>query len=247
MKDRFSKASQNYATFRPTYPTELYDFLLSQTKGRAKAWDVGTGNGQVATVLAEHFQQVEATDISANQLANATQKPNILYSKQRAEETNFPNKTFDLITVAQAIHWFDFEQFYTEVRRTAKPNALLVVIGYGVFAVNPKIDAITIGHLYNEVIHNDWDKERHYIDENYATIPFPFEEIECPKLEMVCEWNFDQLMGYLNTWSGLQNYTARTGTNPLEVLATDLRQAWGNATHHTVRFPILLRIGKIYS
>ena len=125
MKDNFSTQSEQYARFRPVYPAALYDFLLPLAPARTAAWDCATGNGQVAAVLADHFQQVFATDISARQLARAVLKPNLSYAVGAAEQTDFPDAAFDLVTVAQAAHWFDFQRFYPEVRRVLKPGGLL--------------------------------------------------------------------------------------------------------------------------
>ena len=151
MKDNFSDQSNLYQQFRPTYPTELFEWIYQHVSNFDSAWDCGTGNGQIASELAIKFNHFFATDISAQQLANAAILPNITYSKQAAEHTNFANAVFDLITVGQAIHWFDFEKFYTEVKRTAKENALLAVVGYGKFNSEPAIDAI-IESLYTDII-----------------------------------------------------------------------------------------------
>lgn len=174
--------SDKYAKYRPTYPNELFDYLKSIVQNKQTAWDCGTGNGQVAFELAKIFDYVFATDISQSQIDNALQADNILYSVQAAEQTNFDNKQFDLIVVAQAIHWFDFDKFYAEVRRTAKEKALFCVIGYGRLQISEPIDNL-ITDFYTNVIGKYWDKERKYIDENYETIPFPFDEIKAPKFE----------------------------------------------------------------
>ena len=128
---------------------------------------------------------------------------NIRYSLQAAESTDFTNDFFDLIVVAQAIHWFDFEKFYAEVNRTLRKDGLLVVLGYGKLEVSEEIDAI-ITKFYREVIGPFWDKERKYIDENYQTIPFLFDEIKTPKFANIFEWTFEHLIGYLETWSAVK-------------------------------------------
>ncbi len=185
MKDNFSTQSKKYVKYRPAYPLELFDYLNSIILIKKNAWDCGTGNGQIAFELAKTFDKVFATDISQSQISNAIQLDNIEYSVQPAGNTNFPNHLFDLIIVAQAIHWFDFEKFYSEVRRTSKDNALIAVIGYGRIEVSKEIDQI-ITEFYRNVIGSYWDKERRYIDENYETIPFPFEEIQATKFRIEC-------------------------------------------------------------
>ncbi len=241
MKDNFSTHSDQYAKFRPEYPRELFDFIDALNIHKENAWDCGTGNGQVAATLSESFKHVFATDISESQLQNAVQKPNITYSVQAAEQTDFPDNFFDLIVVAQAIHWFDFDQFYREVRRTARANAFLVVTGYGLLRVSEEVDEV-IAHFYNEIIGKYWDKERKYIDENYQTIPFPFEEMAVPEFRNEKEWRFEHLVGYLKTWSAVKHYEKQQGVNPVDVIAEDLKTAWGDAETRKIYFPILLRV-----
>ena len=246
MKDNFSTQSDKYAKFRPTYPSELFDYLNTIVPNKENAWDCGTGNGQVAYELAKNFNNVFATDISQEQLNNARKAENIKYSVQSAENTKFDNCIFDLIVVAQAIHWFDFEQFYKEVKRTSKENAKLCVLGYGIIKISSQIDNI-ITNFYEKVIGKYWDEERKYIDENYQTIPFPFEEIQSPKFENRHEWSLEHLIGYLNTWSAVKHYIKQNNHNPIEELELELKKYWNKGENKEVRFPILLRIGKINS
>src|SRR5689334_1149416 len=114
MKDNFSKQASLYARYRPVYPPELFSFILNHIEKKDSAWDCATGNGQTAKELAKHFDKVHATDISQKQLDQAEQASNIFYSLQAAEQTNFSDNQFDLVTVSQALHWFDFDKFYTE-------------------------------------------------------------------------------------------------------------------------------------
>lgn len=244
-KDNFSSQSDQYAKYRPTYPKEFFNYLNSIVPGKQNAWDCGTGNGQVAHELAKTFDKVFATDISQSQIDHALQANNISYSVQPAESTNFNNHLFDLVIVAQAIHWFDFDRFYAEVRRTAKEHALLCVIGYGRVQISETIDAL-ITNFYTNVIGNYWDKERRYIDENYETIPFPFDEIQTPQFENRHQWSSKHLIGYLNTWSAVKHFIKQNGYNPVEPLRPEIELYWGNAAEKEVVFPLLLRVGKVY-
>jgi len=242
MKDNFSSQSNLYAKYRPTYPNELYNFILANCSNFNSAWDCGTGNGQVAGVLAEYFQEVKATDISEQQLKNAITKQNILYSRQAAEKTNFKNDSFDLITVAQAIHWFNFEEFYKKVERCLKPEGIFAVIGYELFSSNEETNRV-IDELYRDLLGPYWDKERHLLEEGYKTIPFPFKEIETPKISLDLNWSFDDLIGYLKTWSAVKHYENDKGVNPVDILSKELRQAYGECG--VIHYPILLRLGKL--
>lgn len=244
MKDNFSTQSDKYAKFRPTYPSDLFKFLNANVQDKFNAWDCGTGNGQVAYELAKTFDNVFATDISQQQIDNALQAYNILYSVQPAERTYFDNGLFDLIVVAQAIHWFDFDKFYEEARRTAVDNALLCVVGYGKLAIDEQIDGI-ISDFYDNVIGRYWDKERKYIDENYKTIPFPFDEIQNPNLAIIQHWTIEHLIGYLNTWSAVKHFIKENDFNPVAKLKTEIEKFWNNEQIIKVSFPLLMRVGRI--
>lgn len=244
MKDNFSEEADKYARYRPSYPDEFFEFLRTLVPHPENTWDCGTGNGQVAEKLAEIATHVYATDISQTQLEQAVAKSTIIYSRQPAEKTNFENDFFDLIVVAQAVHWFDFEAFYSEVKRTAKNNALLVVMGYGKLSITPELDLV-LDKLYYTVLGEYWDRERKYIDENYQTIPFPFEELPAPDFQNTYTWSFKHLIGYLETWSAVKHYRRQHAKNPIDLVYQELEVAWGKAMHHEINFPLLLRIGKI--
>ncbi|NGM61404.1 class I SAM-dependent methyltransferase [Sphingobacterium sp. SGG-5] len=244
MKDYFSTISDKYARFRPDYPQTIFDFLYPLLKEKQKAWDCGTGNGQVARELAQTFSQVEATDISQSQLRHAHPADNISYSLQPAESTNFDDNSFDLITVAQAVHWFDFEKFNEEVRRVAKPNSIIALIGYELNNITPEVDAV-VRALYTDIIGEYWSFERKYIEDRYQTIPFPFRELETPEITNIKLWSYDSLIGYLHTWSAVKSFMDTKGHNPIDDIEADLKQAWGAAEFRKVNFPIIFRAGRI--
>jgi ubiquinone/menaquinone biosynthesis C-methylase UbiE len=243
MKDNFSKQASEYSKYRPHYPDAMIDYLISFVKNKSKALDVATGNGQVAHKLSTVFEKVYGIDISQNQLDNAISAPNLEYKLESAEKTSFDNQTFDLITVAQAIHWFDFDLFYKEIYRILKPDGIFAVLGYGLFSTNVESDVI-IRNYYYTIIGKYWDEERKYLDENYATIPFPFDEIATDSFENYFTWSFDELMGYLETWSATQHYILKNNSNPLDIIRVELKSSW-QKNDKKVTFPLLLRIGKL--
>ncbi len=243
MKDTFSKLSERYAKFRPSYPREIFDFLLTLVPGRSTAWDCGTGNGQVAVQLAGYFERVFATDISRNQIKLAIQKPNILYSVAPAESTSFADASLDLITVAQAVHWFDFPEFYREADRTLRPNGILAIIGYPAPVFTPAIDELIIEYR-TKIVGPFWDPERRYVDEHYRTIPFPYPDLPTPDFSADFEWDQEQVLGYLSTWSAAQHYFERMGSDPLDPIRDRLRERWGSSRTQDVSFPMLLRVGR---
>ncbi|MCB9290124.1 MAG: class I SAM-dependent methyltransferase [Lewinellaceae bacterium] len=244
MKDNFSEQAAGYARFRPHYPRALYEAIFPLVPRFQRAWDCGTGNGQVALELAGRFKEVEATDLSEKQIRNASAHEHISYSVQAAEEATFPRGYFDLITVAQAIHWFDFGRFYAAVNRVLRTDGLLAVFGYNLPEVEGRAgDAVR--YFYREVVGPYWDPERRYIDEAYLTIPFPFEEIPFPPLEMAYHWNFHQLAGYLKTWSAVKHFERQQGYDPADHFMEELKTAWGEAGERIVRFPIIGRLGRL--
>lgn len=244
MKDYFSANATGYSQFRPSYPDAVIQRIFSLVKGNETALDVATGNGQVAVKLAEYFETVYATDISENQLSKAPKMGNVIYIKAPAEHTAFRDDKFDLITVAQAIHWFDFEAFYREVDRTLKPDGIFAVFGYGFFSTNPESDKL-LWHLYEDIVGPHWFPERNYLTEQYQTIPFPLEELANEKYTMSYNWTFEQLIGYLETWSATANYKkANNNENPIDLIREDLKTSWEKGDKK-VTFPMFLRIGKL--
>lgn len=243
MKDYFSTQSKAYATFRPTYPKELYGFILQHVRNKGNAWDCATGNGQVARYLARYFDKVHATDISQKQLAHAHKKDNIFYSVSSAEKTPFDDSQFDLVTVAQALHWFDRDLFFDEAKRVSKPGAILAVWGYSLLYIDPVLDSL-IMEFYKDVVGPYWDDARKLVEEEYRTITFPFEEIPAPSFRIQLKWTLDQLSGYLSSWSATQKYIKKREHDPVSPWIRKLNEHWTQPIM-TVTFPVFLRVGKI--
>lgn len=244
MKDHFSRQSDLYSKYRPTYPQELYDFIIRHINSKQTAWDCGTGNGQAARELAKYFEKVFATDISRKQINHAVQASNIFYSVQPAEQTNFPDNTFDLVTVSQALHWFQFDKFYTEVNRVAKPEASIAVWMYGLLSISPEIDELVGIEFYKNTLGHYWDYERKYVDDNYTTIPFPFDEIQTALFSIHVEWTLEELQGYFNTWSALQKFIETNQINPVDELMKKIKSIV-KGEKISIVFPVHLRMGRI--
>ncbi len=246
-KDLFSQQSGDYRKFRPVYPPQFLEEIISVCRYRSRAWDCGTGNGQVAVSLSKYFEFVEATDISTSQLKNAQQVKNVSYRTSRAEKTEFKEGSFDLITVAQAVHWFDFGAFYKEVQRVGRPDGILALWGYGLLRIEPAIDQL-IDNFYKDIVGSYWDKERKHIEDAYRSIPFPFKEIQLSSRYFIeKEFSLDSLAGYLGTWSAVRNFIKNKGFDPIPDLLKDLYLDWGStADIKKASFPLFWRIGKIY-
>ncbi len=242
MKDRFSKHANQYVQFRPSYPPKLYEFIYSHLLQFETAWDAGTGNGQAAQELSKKFQKVFATDISNKQLLNAYKADNIFYSIA-SEKSSLADHSVDLITAAQAAHWFDMKLFSEEVTRILKPDGKIAIWGYGLLHINKEIDNL-INHFYHSVIGSYWDKERRHIEEHYANLYFPFKEISSPSFTISVLWTWDELKGYFTTWSSVQRYISEKGKNPVDKLMTVIKPYW-KGERQIVNFPVFLRLGSL--
>lgn len=242
MKDRFSDHANQYAQFRPVYPSELFDFIYSRLHHFESAWDAGTGNGQVARELSKKFNKVFATDISNRQIENAYQAENIEYSKAN-EKTSFPDHCFDLITVAQAAHWFDMALFSQEAIRVLKPSGMIAIWGYGLLTVNHEVDSL-ISHFYKTIVGPYWDQERKHIEENYVNLYFPFEEIQAPPFVLSVSWTLPELKGYITTWSAVQKYINEHKRDPVNDLISMIAPYWKEETMR-IRFPLFLKLGLV--
>ena len=244
--DLFSKQAETYNEYRPLYPKEMYDEILGLTKNRLFCLDCGTGNGQVSRYMADHFKKVYAIDISENQLKQAEKIQNISYRKERAEATSFHNNQFDLITIAQAVHWFDLKPFYQEVGRIAKNNAIIAIWGYGLLNIGDPFDKL-IKHFYHKTLGPYWNEQRKYIEAQYKSIDFPFEEIKLSRAYHIGQYmSLSEIDGYFNSWSSVQNYLQAKKTNPVPGLIDELSKYWEDPkTAKKVSYPIFARIGII--
>ena len=244
-KDLFSKQSDLYARYRPTYPKELYEHILSFVKEKNIAWDCATGNGQAAVVLAEHFKKVIATDISASQIEKAIKKDNIEYLVCPAESTPFDDNTFDLVTVAQAYHWINWKEFKKEVVRVSKPGAIIAIWVY--FRNMPgdkKVDD-AIFSFYENVTKPYWDQARKFVEEMYETVEFDYELLPVKQFETTLNWQREDMIGYISSWSAIQKYIKVKGHSPMPIIEEEINKLWPKGEVKKVNFPIYLKLGRI--
>ena len=244
-KNYFGGHATEYRRFRPTYPRALFEFLAGLAPARRLAWDCGTGNGQAALGLAEFFDRVVATDASREQIAQASAHPRVEYRVAGAEDSGLDGSAIDLVTVAQAVHWFDLERFYTEVRRVARPRAVVALWCYPLTQIDPAIDPLIV-HFYSDVVGPYWPNERVHVEKAYRELPFPFEEVAVPSFWMEAEWDLGQLLGYVDTWSPVRIFRQKTGRDPLDDLAASLASVWGDPQRRRrARFPLHFRVGRV--
>jgi SAM-dependent methyltransferase len=244
-KDFFSGHAIAYAAARPTYPEHLFDFLAEIAPGRRRAFDCGAGNGQATLALAQRFDHVLASDPSAMQVASAPRRPGVDFIVATAERCPVGSRSMELVTVAQALHWFDIGAFFQEARRVLVPKGVLAVWCYNLLSVEPEIDRL-IWRLYAETLGADWAPERRLVDDEYRSIAFPFEEVSAPALSIELEWSLAQLAAYLRTWSACIRYRERVGTDPVDALVEHAQRHWGDPERaRPIRWPIHMRVGRV--
>lgn len=243
-KDHFSTVAKTYAAYRPQYPIALYAWLADLSPSTHSVWDCACGTGQASLGLAEYFQQVIATDASEQQIAAAQAHPNIEWRVATAETSGLADNAVDLITVAQALHWFDLDKFYAEAQRVLKPEGVLAVWTYGVLKINePSIDAL-VQNFYSHVLGPYWPPERVIVEAGYKTLAFPFKEFAAPTFNMQLDWNKAQLMGYLRSWSATDRYLKMNGQDPVSALEQQLTSHWDHDTRYLTEWPLAFRVGR---
>lgn len=244
LRNWFDQGGQAYARFRPEYPAELAAYLASIAPDRLLAVDVGCGSGQLTRQLAEHFDAVVGFDPSRDQIAHAAPQENVNYACAQAEDLPLPSRSASLITAAQAAHWFDLPRFYAEVRRVAKPDAILALISYGVLRLQGTL-GVRFEQFYWQEIGPYWPAERTLVDSGYATIEFPFAELRGPEISIHLEWNLEEFLGYVSTWSAVRSAREAGREDLLRQFADDMAACWGDpATRHPVNWPVNMRIGR---
>lgn len=233
-----------YGRHRPRPPLGLIDWLAAEAPARGCAWDCGTGSGQAADFLAAHFDRVFATDASLAQVAARGRgiDGGPVFGVAFAEAPPFSTRTVDLITVSQALHWFDRGRFYREVRRVARPGAVLAAWTYGVLRVGPQVDR-AVDALYARVA-PDWPPERGHVDDGYQRIEFPFERLSPPAFTMEVEWAARDALAYLSTWSAVVRFRRRTGSDPVAAVAGEIESAWGPG-RRVARWPLTVLAGRV--
>jgi SAM-dependent methyltransferase len=243
-QDHFSAFAQDYARHRPTYPKALFSWLATQAPSCKAAWDCACGNGQASLGLAEFFDHVDATDLSAEQIKFALPHPRIAYRVATAEEAAFAPASLDLATVAQAAHWLELASFYAGAGRALKPGGIIALWAYGLFECEPELDAL-VREFYAGPLGPYWPADRHWIEEGYRGLYFPFAEIPAPEFTMELTWSPAGLLDYLGTWSAVKRYEQVHGKDPRSLLEPRLDAIWAEASPKAFRWKLILKVGRI--
>ncbi|HET6604802.1 MAG TPA: class I SAM-dependent methyltransferase [Xanthomonadaceae bacterium] len=243
-KDHFSTQSATYAAARPHYPDALFAWLAGLPAQRECAWDAGCGSGQAAVALAAHFRRVVATDPSVGQIAHAERNGRVEYRVEPAESPTLADASVDLVTVAQALHWFEIGRFHEQARRVLRPDGAIAQWCYGLSRVAPAIDAVFM-RLYEDLLAPYWPPERRHIESGYRELAFPFAAVVVPELAIEAHWTLPHYLDYLRSWSATQRYRDACGEDPVAQIADAMGAAWGDPdTRRIVRWPLTIRAGR---
>ena len=240
----FERAAE-YASHRPGYPAALADWLADTAPRRGSVWEAGCGSGQLSLPLGERFERVIATDATPAQLGHARAHARVTYVAATAEAAPVRDRTIDLAVAAQAAHWFDLPRYWAEVRRVARPGAIVALVAYG----NARLDDEALDARFLRFYHDEmgayWPPERRIVEDGYRTLDLPFTPIDTPRLEMRARWTADAMLGYIHTWSALRRYE-RAGGDPgtIQRFEAELRALWG-ADRRDVRWPMAMRVGRV--
>jgi len=241
--DHFSGHASSYAAYRPHYPVALYEWLASAAPGTQLAWDVGTGNGQVAHGLVTRFARVVATDPSEKQISHAAAHPRIKFERT-TYDTSLADGAVQLVTVGQALHWFDLDAFFAEAARVLQPGGIVAAFAYTHSRVTPEIDAV-VRHFHDVTVGPYWAPEHHLIHAGYRSLAMPIRELAPPAFEICERWSLEQYRGFLRTWSSTQRLIADGGEDRVVGFEAALAAAWGREDTQPVLWPLIMRAGTL--
>jgi SAM-dependent methyltransferase len=243
--DHFSAVADAYASRRPGYPEELFGYLAELSEHHELAWDCAAGSGQATIPLTHFYRRVVATDASAAMLQRAPRHRSVQYRVASADASGLVPASVDLVTVAQALHWLDFDRFYAEVDRVLTPGGLLAVWTYGNLRLEDAGMNYLLDRFYHEIVGPYWSAERRHVESGYRTLPFPYTEVDPPAFSMQQHWTVDQLLGYVGTWSATHSFRATKREDPVQELAKELVPRWGDTRLvRCVSWPLSLRVGR---
>lgn len=243
-EDHFSVLADVYVGHRPRYPNSWLQQLAALCPRRGRALDCACGSGQATTALALYYDQVIACDASFAMLSRMHAPRNVWPVTAIAESLPFETTSVDLITVAQALHWFDANRFFAEARRLLRPGGVLATWCYQLLRIAPAIDDV-LADLYNEMLSGYWPPERRRVDRGYSDVYMPLIEVATQAPDLTVHWSFNELLGYLKSWSATKHYEREQGHCAVDSIRPLLHGAWGTAESRTVRWPMAARVGRL--
>ena len=187
---------------------------------------------------------VDATDISDEQLANAHPRTNIRYQKSSAEQTPFTDNSFDLVCVAQALHWFDYQRFWPEVKRVLKPDGVFAAWGYNWPDWGEDLSAPLQTHFL-DIIEPYFAPHNRLLWDHYRDVELPFKSIEKLDLEMTVEWSLAELFDMLHSASATRVCMRENGDGFFNKAQRLIADIWGDpSTRRTFHMDTVCLVAK---
>ncbi|KAN0039505.1 hypothetical protein ACTA71_007294 [Dictyostelium dimigraforme] len=249
--DKFGSVSKSYKNFRPTYSNELYSIIDSFCDSkRDLAIDIGCGSGQATVRLADYFKKVIGFEPSQGQIDNAEKVENVEYRLSAAEKIDLPSGSVDLITVAQAAHWFNLPVFYEESKRLLRDDGSLIIWSYGLMKITNNSDAQKVHekHYYETIGKQYWAPERQYIDDEYVDIKPTFENTSRKTISLPKSMSINDMIGYYSSWSGYAAFIKAGNKDVLPEIKETLLNAYkttdGDSKLIDVNFPVFMILSK---
>ncbi len=243
--DHFSGVAQGYAAFRPRYPDALFAALAQAAPSHSAVWDCGCGSGQASVALAAYFDRVHATDASAQQISQAEPHARVVYHVAPAELSGLPDASVALVTVAQALHWFDVDAFHAEAQRVLAPAGVIAEWCYTLLDVPMAPAVANVVSAMDARLTSWWPPQRRHVDARYDDLAFPFSRVAIGEFAMEAMWTVAQLAGYVATWSAVTRFRAADGVDPMLEFSRELTASWGGAERLLIRWPLVLRVGRV--
>jgi len=247
-----------YAKFRPTYPPKvrelISEFIRKNGGGFQKMIDVACGSGQGTFHMIDLFDQVCGIDISQEQVHQAQEKSkqlncqNVEFCVGAAERLPFADESIDLVTCAEALHWFDESSFYPEADRVLKHKGCLAAYGYGHVELIRENAQALIRHFLNDTLKGCWADRIKHIDNCYADLKLPYVESERYDFYSEEQRSLPDLIGYLRSSAAYCKYSKlHPGTVALNELEQQLHKEFGcdkpkEQTIVHIQFPIFVLI-----
>ncbi|MFA8301311.1 MAG: class I SAM-dependent methyltransferase [Hyphomicrobiales bacterium] len=224
-KKKFITNSGDYKKYRLVYPDSILDIIKKHIRKFDNALDVATGSGQLAIKLSEIFEEVDAVDYSQAQLDNAYLCDNIEYALASAEDLPFSNKSFDLVSIAQALHWVDRNMFFSEVKRLLKKEGVFLIVLYDLPKFNNKVDRLIEDFCFH-TMKDYWGFDRKELLSHYIDYDIPFELQERYTISDVKQYSKDDLIGLMKSWSVVSNFIDYNLYCPVDRIKDDIYSAW---------------------
>lgn len=233
----FTQVADVYQQFRPGYPGALYETLaqLVPPVPESCVLDVGCGTGNVTRELSKIYNSVYGVDPSEGMLEQARRVPvesinPISWTEGFSESLPFEAHFFDLITVAQAFHWFDADRFLKESKRVLKPGGLIAI-----FAEGPAPGMVYRSNIH-KIIRNfkagdgntsgrSNNRPRQRPDELLQS--HGFSKVQKIVIEYDLAWEIDRFVGFMNSMSMMADFGADERAELNDMFELKLRELTG--------------------